>query len=126
MYIFTIITVVEASLGVRSVSVTLILKIIKIIILKAVILRCPYCGQVLEKIKERKDFFVFKCKNEKCSFYLDNLKSLSRKDRERFEKNPHEFKLHYTFISLILILCRSVRKAVSDEGGPFETSCEFV
>ncbi|KRG11921.1 hypothetical protein ACA30_20960, partial [Virgibacillus soli] len=25
--------------------------------------RCPHCAKTLEKVKERKDFSVFKCKN---------------------------------------------------------------
>jgi Zn finger protein HypA/HybF involved in hydrogenase expression len=40
--------------------------------LKNVALRCPHCNRVLEKIKKRKDFNIFKCKNPECSFTCPN------------------------------------------------------
>jgi transposase-like protein len=64
---------------------------------KSVILRCPHCLKTLEKVKERKDFFVYKCKNNGCSFYLKNLNSMSKEDKELYHKNPGRFKLHYIF-----------------------------
>ena len=63
--------------------------------LKSVALRCPHCNRVLERIKKRKDFNVFKCKNPKCSFYLSNLKRLSSEERNRYIADPQAFKLHY-------------------------------
>ena len=36
---------------------------------KEVILKCPHCAKTLDKIKKRKDFDVFKCKNNDCPFY---------------------------------------------------------
>jgi putative transposase len=30
--------------------------------------RCPYCGRALEKVKERKDFDVYKCRSKRCSY----------------------------------------------------------
>lgn len=64
---------------------------------KAAVLRCPHCLHILEKIKKRNEFDVYKCKNKKCSFYLNNLKSLSKKEKEQFKKNPQAFKLHYIY-----------------------------
>ena len=29
---------------------------------------CPYCGRALEKVKERKDFHVYKCRNKHCPY----------------------------------------------------------
>lgn len=64
---------------------------------KSVILRCPYCFKALEKVKDRKDFYVYKCKNDNCSFYKKNLSSMSKEDKKRFKENPHEFKVRYIF-----------------------------
>ncbi|MGG3694207.1 transposase, partial [Heyndrickxia ginsengihumi] len=36
---------------------------------KEAILKCPHCAKPLDKIKERKDFDVFKCKNNDCPYY---------------------------------------------------------
>src|SRR5699024_5751057 len=44
---------------------------------KEPIFRCPHCGHRLDKIKERSCFFVRKCRNDNCSFYINNLNSLS-------------------------------------------------
>lgn len=64
---------------------------------KSVILRCPHCLKTLEKIKERKDFFVYKCKNNECSFYKKNLNYMSDKDKKLYEKHPENFKLRYIY-----------------------------
>jgi len=37
--------------------------------LKESIIKCPHCLKTLESIKELKDFYVFKCKNNACSYY---------------------------------------------------------
>lgn len=55
---------------------------------KEPIFRCSYCGHRLDKIKERSCFFVRKCHNDNCSFYINNLKSLSKKDRDCFAMHP--------------------------------------
>jgi putative transposase len=65
--------------------------------LKNVALRCPHCNRVLEKIKKRKHFNVFKCKNSECSFYLTNLNKLTAEERERYDEDPQAFKLHYIY-----------------------------
>jgi len=33
---------------------------------------CPYCRRALAKVKERKDFHVYKCKNKRCPYRLSN------------------------------------------------------
>lgn len=65
--------------------------------LKEVVLRCPHCSNALEKIKERSDFDVFKCKYSKCSYYLGKLNALSKKEKKRLETDPQAFKLHYIY-----------------------------
>lgn len=65
--------------------------------LKSVTLRCPHCTKVLERIKQRKDFNIFKCKNQKCSFYLSNLRNLTPDERKRYIADPQAFKLHYIY-----------------------------
>ena len=64
---------------------------------KAAILRCPHCSKPLEKIKERKDFYVFKCKNDNCSFYLHNLATMSKAEKQLFAKKPYKFKVRYIY-----------------------------
>lgn len=56
---------------------------------------CPYCDSKLETTKERSDFTVKRCPNKKCSFFMKNLKKLTKKERERHKTHPHEFRLHY-------------------------------
>jgi len=58
---------------------------------------CPFCGHRLVNIKSRKQFKIWKCVNDQCSFYLDNLRKLSLADREIYQNNPHRFKLRYIF-----------------------------
>lgn len=64
---------------------------------KEAILRCPHCAKTLEKIKERKDFSVFKCKNNNCPYYLKKRDGMSSKEKKRFKKDPQAFKLRYIF-----------------------------
>jgi transposase-like protein len=64
---------------------------------KASIIKCPHCFKPLDKIKERKDFFVFKCKNDECTFYLRNLAIMTKEQKQRFKIAPHEFKVRYIY-----------------------------
>ena len=64
---------------------------------KSVTLRCPHCNKALEPIKDRKFFVVYKCKNNDCSFYIKNIKSLNKAQRELFETKPHSFKVRYIY-----------------------------
>lgn len=64
---------------------------------KAGALVCPYCGNILVKKKDRKNFNIHKCVNKNCVFYLDALKNLSPQDRAEYEQDKHKFKLHYIY-----------------------------
>lgn len=64
---------------------------------KEAILKCPYCSKTLEKIKERKDFDVFKCKNNVCPYYQKKREGLSSKEKKQFKKDPQAFKMRYIF-----------------------------
>ncbi len=43
-------------------------------------LRFPRCNNALVHKKDRKLFIVHKCVNPKCSYYLNNLKKVSKKE----------------------------------------------
>ena len=58
---------------------------------------CPFCGQALSKKKERKNFYIHKCVNKKCGFYLNSLTKLSLAELEEYKKDKHKFKLHYIY-----------------------------
>ncbi|MEW6621779.1 MAG: DDE-type integrase/transposase/recombinase [Bacillota bacterium] len=60
-------------------------------------LLCPYCGCILVKKKQRKNFNIHKCINKRCSFYLNSLKSLSPEDLAEYKKDKYKFKLHYIY-----------------------------
>ena len=63
---------------------------------KPLVLICPYCGHALVPTKDRKHFTVHKCVNKKCSYYLQNLKKVKKKDLdEPYGKN--KYKLHYIY-----------------------------
>ncbi|WP_153124095.1 DDE-type integrase/transposase/recombinase [Peribacillus tepidiphilus] len=69
---------------------------------KEAILKCPHCHKTLEKIKERKDFLVYKCKNNSCSFYQKNLKGMSQKDKKQFKEDPQFFKMRYIYRQFLI------------------------
>ena len=59
-------------------------------------LRCPHCGKALAAKKERKHFILHKCVNQKCPYYLHNLKKVDKADLEdSYGKN--KYKLHYIY-----------------------------
>ena len=63
---------------------------------KIYVLRCPHCDHALVHKKDRKRFIIHKCVNPKCSYYLKNLKKVSKEDlSEDYGKN--KYKLHYIF-----------------------------
>ena len=64
---------------------------------KEAVIKCPHCTRTLEKVKERKDFFVLKCKNNDCSYYQKKLKGMTKKEKEQFKKDPQSFKVRYIF-----------------------------
>jgi transposase-like protein/transcription elongation factor Elf1 len=69
---------------------------------KDIIFICPHCGATLELIKKRKNFIIYKCKNDLCSFYANNLNSMTSDERKDFKKNPHKYKLRYIFRKFIV------------------------
>lgn len=64
---------------------------------KAAIIKCPHCNKTLERIKDRKYFYIFKCKNDDCLFYLHNLNNMTRKEKKLFKKEPYKFKVRYIY-----------------------------
>ncbi|WP_445677963.1 IS6 family transposase [Robertmurraya sp. FSL R5-0851] len=65
--------------------------------LKEAILKCPHCSKTLEKVKARKDFDVYKCKNNDCSYYQRKLNGMSSKEKKQFKKDPQAFKIRYIY-----------------------------
>lgn len=65
--------------------------------LKELVLKCPHCSKSLEKIKERKDFNVFKCKNNDCSYYKNKRSGMTKKEKKQFKKDPQAFKVRYIY-----------------------------
>lgn len=57
-------------------------------------LKCPYCNHELVRIKDRKHFIIHKCINDKCCYYINNLRKLP-KDLPHSER--HKYKLHYIY-----------------------------
>lgn len=64
---------------------------------KEVIFRCPHCLKALEKIKERNDYYIHKCKNDDCSFYQANLRRMTPQEKEQFQHAPYAFKVRYLY-----------------------------
>src|SRR5690625_2842441 len=70
--------------------------------LKEAIFKCPHCLKALERIKERKDFYVYKCKNNSCSFYTQKLNQMTKEEKERYTQDPQAFTVRYIFREFIL------------------------
>ena len=58
---------------------------------KDVILKCPHCTHILDHRISRSDFDVYFCRNPKCSYYLNNLASLTTSNIKKFQDNPSLF-----------------------------------
>jgi len=65
--------------------------------LKSIKFKCPHCNRALQKIKNRKDFNIYKCKNDYCSFYQYNLVKMTKDEKKLFKTKPSKFKLHYIY-----------------------------
>ncbi|WLR41657.1 DDE-type integrase/transposase/recombinase [Bacillus carboniphilus] len=65
--------------------------------LKEAIFKCPHCMKSLEKIKERTDFNVWKCRHNHCSYYQKKIKAMTSKEKKQFKEDPHDFKVRYIF-----------------------------
>ena len=61
---------------------------------RRMVLRCPFCGNALVAVKNRKFFIVHKCINKKCSYYLNRLKKINPDDPD---KPKYLYKLHYIY-----------------------------
>jgi transposase-like protein/ssDNA-binding Zn-finger/Zn-ribbon topoisomerase 1 len=59
-----------------------------------VVLACPYCGKTLQPKRDRKHFTVHTCTNQKCSYYIANLKKLPH-DLPADKRSA--YKLHYVY-----------------------------
>ncbi|WBW94854.1 DDE-type integrase/transposase/recombinase [Oceanirhabdus sp. W0125-5] len=57
---------------------------------KQVRFKCPHCNKFLERIKNRSNFTIYKCRNNNCSFYKNNLKSITK-------EKPYDTKVRYIF-----------------------------
>jgi len=64
---------------------------------KELVLKCPHCLKTLDKVKNRKDFDVFKCRNDECSYYQKKLHGMTQKEKRQFKKDPQSFKVRYIF-----------------------------
>ena len=82
------------SINVKCVPVFLV---IKIDFRKKPFLSVLIVPKTLEKIKERKDFDVFKCKNNECPYYQKKRNGMSQREKKRFKKDPQAFKIRYIF-----------------------------
>jgi transposase-like protein/uncharacterized protein YbaR (Trm112 family) len=61
---------------------------------KPMSLICPHCNHHLARVKSRRAFYVHKCNNSNCSFYLKNLRKMP-KDLSNADKS--KYKLHYIY-----------------------------
>jgi transposase-like protein/ssDNA-binding Zn-finger/Zn-ribbon topoisomerase 1 len=60
-------------------------------------LQCPYCGNTLTRVKDRKGFVIHKCVSRHCRFYKNSLAALSPEERAECKAHPYRFKLHYIY-----------------------------
>lgn len=65
--------------------------------LRDVTLKCPHCHHTLQNVKKRRNFDVFKCTNDDCSFYIKNISRMSKSEKEDFAGNPHKYKVRYIY-----------------------------
>lgn len=64
---------------------------------KEIVFICPHCGSTLEIVKNRKDFDLYKCKSNLCSFYSNNINAMSEDEKNDFKLFPHKYKVRYIF-----------------------------
>ena len=64
---------------------------------KDVILKCPHCRHQLNLYHHREDFDVYRCRNDKCPFYLKNKSSLNAHDHKLYKEHPEKIKLRYIY-----------------------------
>ena len=64
---------------------------------KDIVFKCPHCTHTLDHRTSRNDFDVYFCRNPKCSYYLNNIASLTLSDKKLYKEHPEKFKLHYVY-----------------------------
>ena len=64
---------------------------------KDILLKCPHCDQSLDKVKQRKHFDIYKCRNDACSYYQNRLANLTVEEQTLFKEEPYRFKLRYIY-----------------------------
>lgn len=64
---------------------------------KDVVLKCPHCNYQLNLYHKRDDFNVYRCKNDKCPYYLKNKSSLNTHDLKFYKEHPEKIKLRYIY-----------------------------
>lgn len=65
--------------------------------IKTITFKCPHCDKALELRKQRKDFNVYRCPSDKCTYYLNKIKQLNDEEKEIYSKDPGKLKLRYIF-----------------------------
>ena len=73
---------------------------------KDIVFKCPHCTHTLDHRISRNDFDVYFCRNPKCSYYLNNLASLTLSDKKIYKEHPEKFKLHYVYRKFNIDLSR--------------------
>ena len=58
------------------------------------VLKCPYCNHSLVAKKDRKHFTVHKCINNKCSYYISNVRKLPNDVKH---SDRYKYKLRYIY-----------------------------
>lgn len=58
-------------------------------------LKCPHCSHSLVPKRDRTFFSIHKCTNQKCKYYLNNLKKVDPENLDKKEK--YKYKLHYIY-----------------------------
>lgn len=58
---------------------------------------CPHCGYKLELHHDREGYFVYRCPNNKCSYFKNNKKLVSEGKGEHLKTSSGQFLLHYHY-----------------------------
>lgn len=72
---------------------------------------CPICGKALYKWKRRTLVTLYKCGNDNCQRYIDNLNKLSDEEKSLQKQKPSQFKLRYIYRDYRI----NLKKILTDE-----------
>lgn len=64
---------------------------------KDLVLRCPYCQDKLEQVKQRVRFKVWRCPNLQCHYRQREVARLTPKELEQYKTSPSQFKVRYHY-----------------------------